>query len=135
MKKIAEKHSDCEIIRCSSDPKSLDAVILKNSKTCIVDGTAPHVMDPIYPGVSDEIINLGEYWNKKQLKKSKKDILKFCQENSRFHKTSRKYLAAFGVAFEYNAKIIEENTNYEKIDSFCEKFSKKIPDSLHRNFS
>ena len=126
MKKVAEKQSDCEIIRCSSDPKSLDAVILKKSKTCIVDGTAPHVMDPIYPGVSDEIINLGEYWNKKQLKKSKKDIIKFCQENSRFHKTSRKYLATFGVAFESTARIIEENINYEKLDSFCEKFSKKI---------
>lgn len=133
MKKVAEKQSDCEIIRCSSDPKSLDAVILKKSKTCIVDGTAPHVIDPVYPGVSDEIINLGEYWNKKQLKKSKKDIIKFCQENSRFHKISRRYLAAFGVAFESTARIIEENTNYEKLDSFCEKFSKKILKKLPKS--
>lgn len=133
MKKVAEKQSDCEIIKCSADPKSLDAVILKKSKTCIVDGTAPHVMDPIYPGVSDEIINLGECWNKKQLKKSKKDIIKLCQENSRFHKTSKRYLAAFGVAFECNAKIIEENINYEKLDSFCEKFSKKILKKLPKS--
>lgn len=126
MKKVAENQPDCEIIRCSSDPKSLDAVILKKSKTCIVDGTAPHVIDPVYPGISDEIINLGEYWNKKQLKKSKKEILKFCQENSRFHKTSRRYLAAFGIAFESTSRIIEENTDYKKLNSFCEKFSKKI---------
>lgn len=32
-----------ELIYCSSDPHSLDAVIFPEIKVCIVDGTAPHV--------------------------------------------------------------------------------------------
>ena len=75
MKKIAkkalEKGEKAEIIWCSSDPNSLDAVILPNLKIAIVDGTAPHTMDPIFPGVSDTIVNLCDCWNEKILKNHK----------------------------------------------------------------
>lgn len=37
-----EAHAQVERIHCSSDPASLDAVILPGQKLCIVDGTAPH---------------------------------------------------------------------------------------------
>ena len=54
MKKIAQHFENTQHIRrfyCSSDPDSLDAVYLDGSQTAIVDGTAPHVFDPIVPGV------------------------------------------------------------------------------------
>ena len=34
---------------CSSDPDSLDAVILPDKKRVIMDGTAPHTVDPSFP--------------------------------------------------------------------------------------
>lgn len=37
-----EKGLDVEYIRCSGDPKSLDAVLLPALQTAVVDGTAPH---------------------------------------------------------------------------------------------
>ena len=44
MKKVAEAvDCECEYIYCSSDPRSLDAVIFNDLKTAIADGTAPHV--------------------------------------------------------------------------------------------
>lgn len=47
MKRIAAevgaRCSEIELIRCSSDVDSLDAVILPAIKTAIADGTAPHV--------------------------------------------------------------------------------------------
>lgn len=45
MKKIAEelKGEDLELIHCSSDFNSLDAVICPARKFAIADGTAPHV--------------------------------------------------------------------------------------------
>ena len=47
-----------EYIRCSGDPDSLDAVVLPDQKTALVDGTAPHIVEPRLPGVVDHYINL-----------------------------------------------------------------------------
>lgn len=44
---------------CSGDPDSLDAVAVQAHGVLILDGTAPHVVDPIIPGARDSIINLG----------------------------------------------------------------------------
>ena len=130
MKKVAEKSCKkkipLEIIRCSSDPKSLDAVILTAHKKCIVDGTAPHVIDPKYPGISDEIINLGTYWDTKKLKSHETEIVKLCQENAAYHATSKKYLSAYGCAYDSTSRIISDSLNYEKLNGFCKRFAKKI---------
>jgi len=67
MKKIGQdlldKGYDLEYFYCSSDPYSLDAVAVPELKVAIMDGTAPHVMDPRYPGAVEEIIYFGDYWN------------------------------------------------------------------------
>lgn len=44
---------------CSGDPDSLDAVAAPESGILILDGTAPHIVDPIIPGARDSLINLG----------------------------------------------------------------------------
>ena len=48
---------------CSSDPSSLDGILLPALSIGVLDGTAPHTHDPIYPGVTDEIINVGDFWD------------------------------------------------------------------------
>lgn len=44
LKRIAKEvgTAETEYIYCSSDPKSLDAVILHNKEVSIADGTSPH---------------------------------------------------------------------------------------------
>lgn len=45
-----------EYIRCCSDPDSLDGAVLE---TCaIVDGTAPHVQEPLFPGSDGDYLTL-----------------------------------------------------------------------------
>ncbi|MBR4761571.1 MAG: hypothetical protein IK086_02935, partial [Clostridia bacterium] len=44
---------------CSSDPDSLDAVIVSDLKTVVLDGTAPHTVEPRLPGACENIINTG----------------------------------------------------------------------------
>ena len=44
---------------CSGDPDSLDAVALPERGLLVLDGTAPHVVDPKIPGARDSLINLG----------------------------------------------------------------------------
>lgn len=131
MKSVAEKLYEkfklkYEIICCSSDPDSVDAVIFPEIKKCIVDGTAPHTIEPTYPGASDTIINLGECWNEKKLMKQRDKIINLSKQNALYHKKSAKYLNAFGEIFSMNQDIIGRSINHQKLDKFCSRLDKKI---------
>ena len=137
MKKIADKALlngiKPELIHCSSDPDSLDAVIIPELKIAIADGTAPHVLDPIYPGISDVIVNLGDAWNRKTLSKSKEKVQYLCKKNSHYHKKSQRYLKACGRSFSELSKIIKESLNYKSLDDYCERLSKKLFKKINKN--
>lgn len=70
-----EKGLPVEYIPCSGDPDSLDAVILPGQKSAIVDGTAPHVVEPRYPGVVDRYVNLGDCYDYKALAGKREEIV------------------------------------------------------------
>lgn len=79
MKQVAEAAEErglqVEYIPCSGDPDSLDAVILPEKKTALVDGTAPHVVEPKYPGVVEEYVNLGACYDKAGLGDVRREIM------------------------------------------------------------
>jgi len=98
MKKIAYRMvdlgHDVEFHYCSSDSNSLDGIVLLKYGIVMVDGTAPHIIDPRYPGGLDEIINLGEFWNPEAVQACKDKIIASTNEVSRFFARAYKYLAA-----------------------------------------
>ncbi|WP_413374977.1 PRK06851 family protein [Alkalihalobacillus sp. 1P02AB] len=79
MKSIGEemvsKGLDVEYLHCASDNDSIDGIILPQFLVGIVDGTAPHVIEPKAPGVIEEYVNLGVAWDSKKLATHKGDIL------------------------------------------------------------
>ncbi len=64
-----------EYIHCSGDPDSLDAILLPACKTALVDGTAPHVAEPVYPGVVESYVNLGDCYDKVGLNGVRQEIM------------------------------------------------------------
>ena len=56
-----------EYILCSGDPDSLDAIVIPDLKAAIVDGTAPHIVEPQYPGVVERYVNLGACYDRAAL--------------------------------------------------------------------
>ncbi|MFO7818789.1 MAG: PRK06851 family protein [Halanaerobacter sp.] len=60
---------------CSSDNDSLDGVLISDLKVALLDGTAPHLVDPKNPGAVDEIVNLGRYWDRTVLSEHKNEII------------------------------------------------------------
>ena len=79
MKRIAEemiqRGFDVEFHHCSSDNNSLDGVVITAIGVALIDGTAPHVVDPRNPGCIDEILHLGDFWNEGGLRSSKEAIV------------------------------------------------------------
>ncbi len=130
MKKIAEKAEkmriETELIHCSSDPKSLDAVVLPELKTCVADGTAPHVIEPKYPGVAEKIINLGDFWNEKKLRKNSETLIKLFEENESFHKKATASLKALGGIKKSQKFIFENALEAEKLEEFTDKFVSSV---------
>lgn len=125
LKKGTEKGYGAEIFPCSSDPDSLDAVIFKDIKIAVLDGTAPHVVDPKYPGVCDSILNFGEFWDEGAFEGKKKQIIDVTNENKSYHKTASRYIIAAGKVFEDNYNLSFEFIDLEKINSFTEKLCRK----------
>ncbi|MCL2587319.1 MAG: hypothetical protein FWE31_03730 [Firmicutes bacterium] len=53
--------SNVEWIMCSADPASYDGAIMPELGLGIIDGTFPHITDPKYPRMVDEIIDLSQF--------------------------------------------------------------------------
>lgn len=132
MKKVAETFSDnddIDLYFCSSDEKSLDAVVLNKKGIIIVDGTSPHIFDPIYPGIKQTIIHLGDFWNTEILKKNEGEITIATKENSEWHKRCRRYITALSSINSDIHSIGLSSLNRNKLSGFIERFVKKnIPD-------
>ena len=64
-----------EYFHCSSDPDSLDAVCLPQKGAALMDGTAPHVYDPVAPGTRDTLVSLGDFLDEAALRSHMEDIL------------------------------------------------------------
>ncbi|MDR1364117.1 MAG: hypothetical protein LBJ32_00555 [Oscillospiraceae bacterium] len=128
--KIAEagikNKTETEFIHCSADPDSLDGVVFPELKACVVDGTAPHVLDPVYPGAVEHIVNLGEYWNAKRLKASRDGIIESNNANVVLQIRAKKYLAAYGAVFSDSLESAIEKIDPGKIRNYAKKMEKII---------
>lgn len=82
-----------EQILCSSDPESLDGIIItkNDQRTAIIDGTAPHVREAMLPGAVDQIVDLGVAWDEKTLAEKRELILKLTEEKK------HTYLSAYSI--------------------------------------
>lgn len=130
MKKIAEKAVnsglEAELCVCSSDPQSLDGVIIKDKKTVILDGTAPHVVEPIYPGACEEIVNLGEFWRGEDMRKNASEIISSTNKNQKLHKTASGYIQAAGELICDNLKLSSSYTDLNSAEQFGKRIAQKL---------
>ncbi|MDO5518131.1 MAG: PRK06851 family protein [Clostridium sp.] len=138
MKKIGSHFGNLgytiEFHHCSSDPASLDGVVIKELNTAILDGTSPHVVDPIHPGAVDEVINLGVAFDTTALSSHKEEIMAVTKEISgNFQRAYRLFAAARCVHDDWaaiNSSALDINKVYVLIDEL----KRKLLTSPHTNF-
>ena len=70
----AQAGETVEYILCSGDPGSLDGVVLPRLKVALVDGTAPHVIEPKYPGMVEQYVNLGVCYDRVGLQEVREEL-------------------------------------------------------------
>jgi len=110
----AKKGYDVEYFHCSSDSNSLDGVSIPGLKIAMVDGTAPHVIDPVYPGAVEKIINLGEFWDTGVLAEHKDKFFLWKNEIKFNFARAYRYLRTAAVLYEDIKEINIRYTDYRK---------------------
>jgi GTPase SAR1 family protein len=100
-----------EFHHCPSDPNSIDGIVIADLKVGIVDGTAPHIIDPIHPGLIDKIVDLSQFIDSQLLKLYKTELFEAKQINK------NAYRRAFNL-FRSSRPIYDEieSSNKAKVD-------------------
>ncbi|WP_240338304.1 PRK06851 family protein [Peribacillus alkalitolerans] len=135
MKKIGnlfeEQGQDVEYLHCSADPHSLDGVLIRGLSLGIVDGTVPHVLEPIAPGAIEQYVNLGKAWDSSILKENKEEIIEM---NSQIAQLYQEGYAAFREALAIHddwEKIFIAHLDFNKMNDMTEELKEELFGSHH----
>jgi len=126
MKKVANEMLESgyavEMLHCSSDPDSLDGVVICDINVALIDGTSPHIVDPRNPGAVDEIIHLGDYWDESAIVSNKPYIIKCNEEIGSLFKRAYRYLSASMHFYDDNESIYDSAID----KSICDRIAGEI---------
>ncbi len=129
---------ECEYYYCSSDPDSLDGVLIfdGDKRTGLLDGTAPHVSEPRFPGACEEIINLGQFWNSEILQKQKNEIIALAERKSAEYKSAYTYLRSVGNLRAVADGLLDGVIEKDKLSASAARLIRELPElsceNLHR---
>lgn len=129
MKRLADvfesRSPHMELIPCSSDPDSLDAVILPEWKVSIADGTAPHVLEPKNPALSESILSFGDFLDPMAVKPHGETIRSISLTTSKNYTQAIDCLAAAKSFLSDSSRIALGCLNLEKVSAYAKHFACK----------
>jgi hypothetical protein len=72
---ISKKGFVVEYIHCTQEPEGIDGIVVPELGIAYIDGTAPHILEAEYPGVTARYIDLDEFYDFAALA-GKKELVK-----------------------------------------------------------
>jgi len=128
---ITRLGQSADFFHCSSDPGSLDGVVFPDMGVALIDGTAPHTVDPRFPGAVDEILYLGDYWNESAIRASRDDIVACTRDISRLFQRAYRFLRTAGDVLddwsEANAEALITGTANKVARSVVDQITQDAP--------
>lgn len=115
-----------EYIHCASDEDSLDGVCVPELGVTVLDGTAPHTVDPVLPGAFDQIINMGAWLNTDLLIQRKKEIAAISKEKSRLYAEAYSYMKSASHLLDINNNLYMQNTNLYGLADLADELSNEL---------
>lgn len=104
-----------EEVLCSGDPGSLDGVIIPELGAALVDGTAPHVVEPRCPGVVERYIDLSGFYDQNGLQPLKEPILAATAEYQGHYKRVYRCLGAAGELRRNMDELLDTETVQQRL--------------------
>jgi len=118
-----------EYYYCSSDPTSLDGLFvdLDGERVSVIDGTAPHAEDIKNPGVVDNIIDIGRFWDTKILRENSREISMWGRKKSEAYFLAYRALSAYGGLTRMADAFVEDCTDIAAIEEESSKIAVSLP--------
>ena len=113
-------------IYCSSDPLSLDGVIIEELGAAVLDGTAPHIFEPSLVGAIESIVDMGAFLNTSLLVGSRKVIEELNKQKSECFERAYGYLAAYKRVSDNMERLIRPCLKREKLQRFAGRFAEGV---------
>ena len=130
MKKLGilaeEKGFATEYFHCSSDPLSLDGIIIKEKRVCVVDGTSPHAIEPQLAGAREIIIDLGRSWDTDALFAKKEELQQLCRQKKKHYSDCYTFLHTKSVMDSLVHNLVFPYILFDKLDKSASRLSKSL---------
>lgn len=118
-----EKKYECEYFLCSSDPRSLDGIIIGNT-VAVLDGTSPHITEAKYPKAVEVLIDNAVAISD-DVTECRNKIIELTNEKSKFYRYAYTYLKAAGELKSEQIKKIRTKVDETKLDSAIDRYFKQ----------
>lgn len=112
---LEDHRQTVEYLHCSSDCESIDGVVCRALGFAMIDGTAPHIVDPKLPGAADSILNLGVFLNEVALESRKEEIITLKHAISACFSQAYRYLASALPLRDDSTAILRALTDEEEL--------------------
>ena len=126
MRRVAEAleqaGQEVERFLCSGDPDSLDGISAPCLGLAMMDGTAPHVLDPRYPGARDTLVSLGDCLDAPAMRPLLPEIRRLNDAIAGRYRQAYAYLAAAGRVLEGATQAPEEQRTHRMAATLCESY-------------
>lgn len=130
MKKLrdtaAQLGADTESYLCSSDPDSLDGLLIVPIGLAILDGTAPHVVEPALCGCGGSYLNLGCFYDTQGLMAHRQHLRALREENAALYPAAYAQLKAAAELKRCAAESLER-TDEAGLFAFTRSVVRELP--------
>ncbi len=127
MKRLGDRAEGLvEFIHCSSDPNSLDGVILHQRNAAVVDATAPHTLEPGAPGVCEQVVSLYHTLDAPRLREHKAELAELMQQYGCLRSRAARYLASAGGLLLDSRRAAACSTDFEKVRSYAKRLAARL---------
>lgn len=117
-----------ERIHCSSDPESLDGVLLEDVRALILDATAPHTLDCKYPGAAERVLSFYDTLDNGYLADNRDKILALGTRNTALLQQAAAHFALACALLSRRRASAAAVVDTDKVDRFTRHLaSRTIP--------
>ncbi len=116
---------ETEAFCCSSDPSSLDGVVVPALRMCLLDATAPHVVEPKFWGAVEQLVPLSICSDEALLHRQSAEIQQVTEENRALHAQCRRYVTAAGALLRENYRLGEAALDKDKVQRTARRIARQ----------
>lgn len=130
MKQVAaanlERGRITERIHCSSDPDSLDGVVLWQKGAALLDATAPHTLDPGAPGAAQEVVSLYHTMDVEALKANQCEILDLFRTCAYYQERASRTLSSAASLLLDSRRTAASAVDFTKVRLYAGRLGKRL---------